>query len=377
MKPARIKEVGEKWDFLSEADLEDFVWENLPQLLCLEPLARQHCSDNKNRLDILGLNEDKSLSIVELKLGIDDGIVSQLTRYHESIKTRNPFAELADNEKSISLIAIGNDFHSNSLIDAKYSQLSFRFLSYKIKSLRGRLYFQLFDYLNEEKFSECLIEASETNLHGCPSPSRLLQKLLGCCSDREAASLLEIRSKILVFDHRIQETSKHFSVTYHRGKALPIAEIKYDKKKDNTFLYLFLPFQKSQGRRVVSRVKAKIWFSDRGVTDVGFIFHSKMSPITHQEWLLGRKFCQEKAMVKEWIKHRVIYSEEDLKSPSKRKYLLDNYNWRGAEGGLALPINQYEERLRIYGILRKSATCRTLSDITELALREFAKKARS
>ena len=105
MKKARIKKIGEKWDFLSEADLEDFVWENLLELLQLQPLARQHSSDNRNRFDILGLSQDKSLSIIELKLGIDDGIVFQLTRYHESVKNLNKFTELVGDEKTISLIA--------------------------------------------------------------------------------------------------------------------------------------------------------------------------------------------------------------------------------------------------------------------------------
>jgi len=120
-----------KMGFPVRADLEDFVWKNLLQLLQLQPLAKQHSSDDRNRFDILGLSQDKSLSIIELKLGIDDGIVSQLTRYHESAKNRNSFTESADSEKTISLIAIGNDFHKNSLIDAKYSHLKFRFLKYE------------------------------------------------------------------------------------------------------------------------------------------------------------------------------------------------------------------------------------------------------
>lgn len=377
MKAARIKKVGERWDFLSEADLEDFVWNNLSQLLHLKPLARQHCSDYRNRFDILGLNEDKSLSIVELKLGIDDGIVSQLTRYHESVRTQNLFAELVDNEKSICLIAIGNDFHGNSLIDAKYSQLSFRFLSYKIESLRGRLYFQLFDYLNGEKFSDCLIEASEVRSQDCPQPSRILRKLLEQCSDRDRESLLEIRTKILAFDYRIQETSKQGSIILGRGKSLPVAEFKYDKEKESTFLYLFLPFQKSRGRRIISRVKAKIWLSDQAVTDVGFIFHPRMNPITHKEWIQGEKFCQEKAVIKAWIRHAIISSEEDLNKSRVRKQLIDNYNWGNAEWGLAVPINQYEEHLKIHRVLQNSATCQTLPEITALALDEFAKRVRA
>ncbi|MBE9109528.1 hypothetical protein IQ273_08880 [Nodosilinea sp. LEGE 07298] len=376
MKSAKIKKIGERWDFLSEADLEEFVWKNLSQLLCLKPLARQHCSDNRNRFDILGLSEDKTLSIVELKLGIDDGIVSQLTRYHESVRVQKPFAELVDHEKSICLIAIGNDFHGNSLIDAKYSQLSFRFLSYEIKDLRGRFYFQLFNYLNGKRISECQIEASEGKCQDCPPLSRMLSKLLESCNDEDAASLLEIRSRILSFDHRIQEASKQGSVALSRGKSLPIAEFKYNKEKDKTFLHLFLPFQKSRSKQVISRVKAKIWFSGQRVTDVGFIFHSRMNPITHDEWILGGKFYQEKTVVKDWIKYRIISDEEDLKEPRKRKYLLDNYNWRGAEGGLALPIEKYEQHLRLYKVLQKSATCQTLSEITELALNEFVKKAR-
>ncbi|MBW4675618.1 MAG: hypothetical protein KME52_16810 [Desmonostoc geniculatum HA4340-LM1] len=37
-----LRKTGNSWEFATEADLEDFVWANLKQLLGLTPLKRQY-----------------------------------------------------------------------------------------------------------------------------------------------------------------------------------------------------------------------------------------------------------------------------------------------------------------------------------------------
>ena len=248
MITARIKKYGDTWNFLSEADLEDFIWSNLKELLGIQPLLRQYLTGNQNRCDMLALDHNGRLFILELKKGIDDGIVSQLTRYYESI-TKNPLTIKEFNkEQGVSLIAISNDFHRNSLLDAQYSRLDFRFLRYSIQEKNGKLLFQLLDHLDDAKIAEFPIEAAREEFQELSPPSRLFSRLLQLCNKAEAEAILEARKKILLFDHRLKEVNKQGYILWSQGKTLPLAELRLDSERDKTFLYLYLPFRKTKGR---------------------------------------------------------------------------------------------------------------------------------
>jgi len=374
MKVARIKKYGETWDFLSEADLEDFVWANLKELLDINPLLRQYPIDHQNRCDILALDHHGRLHILELKKGVDDGIISQLTRYYASIK-KNPLKISEINEShEISLSAISNGFHKNSFLDAHYSHLNFRFLRYSIQDKNNNLLFQLYDQSNDIKIAECSIEAvKDERQELLPSPSKLFSRLLQTCDNLEHDAMLETREKVLLFDRKIQELNKQGRIVWIQGKSYSIAEFRLDNTIGKAFLYLYLPFRKAKGRQTISVVKAKIWLSGNKVTDVGFVFHPRMNPVTHAEWLQGKSFCREQEALKYWKKHLFV-NEEDLRKKNIRSFLLENHSWFGAEYGLALPIRKYEELLKVYGILHGSRSCPSLSDLTDIALLELAKK---
>lgn len=53
------------FNFNSEASLEDFVWQNLQELLSLTPIARQHYIEGQV-CDILATDLNKQLVVIEL-----------------------------------------------------------------------------------------------------------------------------------------------------------------------------------------------------------------------------------------------------------------------------------------------------------------------
>lgn len=92
-------------NFNSVAALEDFVWENLSELLNLTPIARQYYIEGQ-LCDILATDLNKQLVVIELKNTEDRYIVQQLTRYYDSLQTHQPFAEQVDYQQPIRLLAM-------------------------------------------------------------------------------------------------------------------------------------------------------------------------------------------------------------------------------------------------------------------------------
>ncbi|WP_411908711.1 endonuclease NucS domain-containing protein [Nostoc sp. MS1] len=67
MTGAALRKTSAGWDFASVAALEDFIWDNLQQLLGFTPLKRQYIVKNEV-CDILALDEQQQLVILELKM---------------------------------------------------------------------------------------------------------------------------------------------------------------------------------------------------------------------------------------------------------------------------------------------------------------------
>ncbi|OZH51512.1 hypothetical protein AFK68_30540, partial [Hydrocoleum sp. CS-953] len=137
-----LKKIADKWEFESEAALEDFVWENLPDLFNLEPLKRQHIVMGE-WCDILGISEVRQLTILELKNIEDRYVVQQLTRYYENVLTEKPFSQKVDYQKLVRLVAIAPSFHRHNFIDLKYSKLNLEFWLFEIVQEGNQIYFYL------------------------------------------------------------------------------------------------------------------------------------------------------------------------------------------------------------------------------------------
>lgn len=117
---ALLKKSGDKWGFDSEKALEDFVYDNLNNLLRLTNLKRQYYL-NGEKTDILAIDEDKRLVLLELKNEQDRHIIQQLTRYYASLREEQPFQSRVDFSKPIRLIAIAPSFHKHSFIEREYN----------------------------------------------------------------------------------------------------------------------------------------------------------------------------------------------------------------------------------------------------------------
>jgi RecB family endonuclease NucS len=101
---AALRKTGAGWEFASVAALEDFIWENLQQLLGFTPLKRQYTVKNEV-CDILALDEQNQLVIIELKNAEDRYVIQQLTRYYDNLLDEKPFLEQIDYSQPVRLIA--------------------------------------------------------------------------------------------------------------------------------------------------------------------------------------------------------------------------------------------------------------------------------
>ena len=174
------------WKFNSEADLETFIWENLENLLNLQPFKRQF-SVRGEFCDILAIAENRTLVIIELKNTEDRYLVQQLTRYYDRILSEKPFQADLDPTQSIQLLAIAPNFHRHNLIDRKYNRLKIGFLGFNITEKMGDLYFNLIG-LNQElvafekipDFANYKVLQSPVQISSRKIPK--IPKALGCLS---------------------------------------------------------------------------------------------------------------------------------------------------------------------------------------------------
>lgn len=128
---AALRKTGESWEFASEAALEDFIWQNLQQLLGFTPLQRQYAVKGEV-CDILALDDQKQLVILELKNAEDRYVIQQLTRYYDNLLDEKPFAEQIDYDQPVKLIAAAPCFHRHNLIDCKYDLLKIDLLEVSV-----------------------------------------------------------------------------------------------------------------------------------------------------------------------------------------------------------------------------------------------------
>jgi len=219
-----LKKTGSGWEFESEAALEDFVWANLPQLFGLTPLKRQY--KVKGQIcDILGLDENRQLTVLELKNLEDRYIVQQLTRYYDALGEEKPFAEEVDCDRPIRLIAVTPSFHRDNYTDRKYCHLDIQFLQFQVLVDGEKFYLQLKDVDNDKVWQfEIPYQERESN-DNIPDPPRALINLLAKFPDADSQLLLRMRQKILTFDKRMEEKVESGSISYGKGKSKPCAEI--------------------------------------------------------------------------------------------------------------------------------------------------------
>ncbi|BAY66954.1 hypothetical protein NIES22_70980 (plasmid) [Calothrix brevissima NIES-22] len=269
---AALRKTGEGWEFASEAALEDFIWDNLQQLLGFTPLKRQYAAKGEV-CDILALDETKRLVILELKNAEDRYVVQQLTRYYDNLLDEKPFAEQIDYSQPVRLIAATPSFHRHNLIDRKYTKLIVNFLLVNVAKINQNFHLQLQDIDNNQSWSipipyqELDISVASSNI---PEPPQILLDWLGSCTGEEQQAILNLRDKILSFDGRIKEEIEgRNTIRYGRGRSKPIAELCFYRKINKPVIFLWLPTPTSRQKEAIGRLR--LWIDGETVTHVGHV----------------------------------------------------------------------------------------------------------
>jgi RecB family endonuclease NucS len=269
---AALRKTGEGWEFASETALEDFIWENLQQLLSFTPLKRQYAAKGEF-CDILALNESKQLVILELKNAEDRYVIQQLTRYYDNLLDERPFAEQIDYHQPVKLIAAAPSFHRHNLIDCKYNLLTIDLLQIQVFKDNQQFQLCLQDISTNQTWS-IPISYQELNFsstkHDISETPQLLLDWLGACSAEEQQAILKLREKILSFDERIKEQIEgRNTIRYGKGKSKPVAEFCYQRASHKPVVFLWLPTPNSRQKEVIGRLR--LWLEGEIVTHLGHI----------------------------------------------------------------------------------------------------------
>jgi RecB family endonuclease NucS len=290
------------WEFVSEAALEKFIWENLKQLLGASPLKQQYISSGEI-CDILAVDDDKGLIILELKNVEDRYLIQQLTRYYSNLLAEKPFPQEVDYSRSVRLIAIAPSYHRHNLIDKEYSQLNFELLQFSVDRNERNFYFHLQELGQDFNCKKHLIPYQPIEalvIEGIPEPPELLIKWLGSCTKEEQEGFLQVRSKVLTCNQRMKEIVDKRSIQYGSGKTKLCAEICFQQKSQKPVLFLWMPtpntyLWRDSKKPVCGRLR--VWTNGQTISHVGHIPEGFGAMKTRMEWeqipLEKRPFMRE------------------------------------------------------------------------------------
>ncbi len=282
---AALRKTGSGWEFASELALEDFVWENLPQLFKLAPLKRQHPAKSEY-CDILAVDNNKQLTIIELKNAEDRYLVQQLTRYYDNLIDEKPFAQQIDYNQPINLVGIAPCFHRHNHIDRKYNLLKIDFLELAVLQKNKKFYLHLKDIDTAQNWS-INIPYQEIDFNSLsqdiPEPPQKLLDWLGSCSGDEQIAIIKMREKILSFDKRIKETVEGRNIIrYGKGKTRSIAELCYHKTTNQLSIFLWLPLPSNWNSERMGRVR--LWLEGNIVSFAGHVSQGFGKMKLESEW---------------------------------------------------------------------------------------------
>ncbi len=259
LSSAALKKTGTGWEFVNEAALEDFVWDNLKPLLNLTSLKRQYFVRGEI-CDILAVDDNRQLVVLELKNTEDRYIVQQLTRYYDALLEVKPFDTEVDYGKPIRLIAIAPIFHKHNEIDRKHHNLVFDFLKVSISKESDKFYLHLHNADTEQIFkTEIFYREIDFSIFKADllKPSQIFLNWLSSYNSDEQEKILKVREQILSFDKRMQEVTETKSIKYGRGKTKPCAEFCFERKSKKIVLFLWLPIP-NRKRHAVGRMQIGI-----------------------------------------------------------------------------------------------------------------------
>ena len=313
-----LRKAATGWEFVSEAALEKFIWENLQELFGIYPLRQQYICQGEIS-DILAVDNEGGLVVLELKNVEDRYLIQQLTRYYANLLEDKPFQEKVDYSHPVKLIAISPSYHRHNLIDKNHSTLEFNLLKFTIANKEDEFYFVLQD-LELKIVKEFLIPYKSPKIpvvENISEPPQVLIEWLGACSAKEQTEFLKIRNKILSCSPKMKEMVDKKTIQYGSSKSKLCAEICFHQKSQKPILFLWLPIPKtaiaSSSSEWLNRVgRTRIWSDGK-----------KISYLGHTPEGFGKMKLQE-----EW----------DL-IPSKRVNSLRSWDW--IKSHLPIDVKKY------------------------------------
>lgn len=370
----KFKRLGEKWEFRSEADLEDFLWLHLEELFNVAPLKRQF-SVAGQVCDILALDVDRRLLIIELKNEEDRYVVSQITRYYHALLEEQPLAETVDYSKNIKLIVVAPSFHRDNFTDNRYSQLDINFLLFNIAIEHNNLTFNLRDTEGRDfaNITAPYQESKEEKL--IPEPPRKLINLLINIGEIERKAFLQVRDNILGFDGRIQEFVSGSSILYGSSKSKLCAELRHDPTRQSLALFLWLPnitSRRTTAKKVTARMR--IWTNWLEVSAIGHVPKGTGRMISLEELRSGSVRPLKKLLPRpnSFESPERYFSDPAYreKFADRKKFLTTNPHYKN---GMAMSSESYISLISKMGIdeIESSAL---LQDFVNLALKTWLER---
>ena len=219
-------QTGQQSHFDSELALEEAIWRNLPSLLQVEPLQRQFSVEGKV-CDLLAVDSAGQLVIIELKNTEDRYIAQQLTRYYDALRHADKLPFTADTSHP-RLVAIAPSFHTDTLIDCRYSTLDIALITFRLSATAHDITLSLHDLSGEEVSVLHLPEALNVAKPEIevPEPPRKLLNWLSHSQPEEYDWVMQIRKQLLSFDSRMKEVVTPSSIFYGRGKTKACCELR-------------------------------------------------------------------------------------------------------------------------------------------------------
>jgi RecB family endonuclease NucS len=280
-----LRKAATGWEFVSEAALEKFIWENLQELFGIYPLRQQYICQGEIS-DILAVDNEGGLVVLELKNVEDRYLIQQLTRYYANLLEEMPFQEKVDYSRQVQLIALAPSYHRHNLIDTNYSVLKFNLLTFSITNEANNFKFVLQDLLRET-VRKILLPYQVVEIpivENIPEPPQVLIEWLGGCSLEEQNGFLKVRSKILGCSPKMKETVDKKTIQYGSGKTKLCAEICFQQASQKPILFLWLPTPNTLNRQVykedtneIAYIKKpiigrlRLWTNEQGISHLGHI----------------------------------------------------------------------------------------------------------
>lgn len=320
---AALRKTGTGWEFASEEALEDFVEAHLETLLGLTIVKRQY-TVSEQRCDIIAVDDDRSLTVLELKNGEDRYIVQQLTRYYHALLESKPFADRVNYDRPVRLIAIAPSFHRDNFTDRKYNQLILQFLEFAIVPQGENLHLHLKDvdtgHISRDEITYQAIQSTGK----IPSPPKELRNLLKKFIDDEQQVILIIREKFLKFDTQMQEIICSKSIGYGKGKSKLCAQICVDRRVEKGYirptLMLWLPLSpwsdncKRVGRMAIYNRKRNDALSLSKIDEYSYLCH----------WPVCTRYSASDWQVQTWdLKQYVAQISQQKNEPNPLDFLID------------------------------------------------------